>query len=73
MTLTQAERITRLEVKMEGMEKQLAGMDEKLTELHGIFLQGKGARYTIIAAAGILGFIASWFPSLLQYLVNIAK
>lgn len=63
------DRVIRLETEMIAVKTQLTNVNEKLDEIHEIFLQAKGARYMIIILAGIFGFFVSWVPSIISYLL----
>lgn len=62
------DKVVALEVKVLHLTQTIESMDEKLTELHSLFLQAKGARWAIIGAATVGGFVAAkaapWFTSL---------
>lgn len=52
------ERIAVLETNQQFMREQLTEMNEKLTVVHEIMLAAKGARYAIIGAAALAGFLS---------------
>ena len=62
------ERIVALEVKVEHLTKTIHGMDEKVTELHEMLLRAKGARWAILAMAGVGGFVAAKIAPLLSFI-----
>ena len=71
MEIELRERITRLEAKLETLTEKIQVSSEKLEEIHIAFNQAKGARWVIVGAAGIAGFLASkagmvfsWFGSM---------
>lgn len=61
-----AVKIARLEVQVEHLTNTVDNMATKLDELHAVFLQAKGARWLLIAMAGvggaIAGFLTKWLP-----------
>jgi len=57
------ERLVILEQKVSHMEAELRKMSAKVDEVHAILLQAKGVRWTVIAAAALVGFftgISHW-------------
>jgi hypothetical protein len=66
------DRVIRLEAQVEHLSNTVQAMTEKLDELHAVFLQAKGARWLLIALAGLggaaAGFAAKWLP-----LVGVAR
>lgn len=60
------DKVVALEVKVLHLTQTIESMDEKLTEVHSLFLQAKGARWAIVGAATVGGFIAAkaaaWLP-----------
>ena len=52
------ERIAVLETNQQFMREQLSEMNEKLTAVHEIMLAAKGARYAILGAAALAGFLS---------------
>ncbi|PSJ60733.1 hypothetical protein [Pseudaminobacter soli (ex Li et al. 2025)] len=64
------DRVIRLEAEVAHQTKTIEAMDTKVTEMHDLLMAAKGARWAIIAAASVGGFIAAklsfffpWFPS----------
>jgi hypothetical protein len=61
-----AVKIARLEVQVEHLTTTVDSMATKLDELHAVFLQAKGARWLLVAMAGmggaIAGFATKWLP-----------
>jgi len=60
------DRLIRLETEVEHLTATVNSMAGKLDELHSVFLQAKGARWLLLAAAtvggGVAGFTAKWLP-----------
>lgn len=73
MSLTQAERITRLETQLENVEEKLDSMIKKLDQVHEVFLQAKGAKWMLIAGAALTGFLATYIPSIVSYLSGLPR
>jgi len=60
------DRVIRLEAEVEQLTKSFAETAHKVNEMHDLLLQAKGARWVIIGAATVGGFIAAkaaaWLP-----------
>lgn len=52
------DRVITVEADLRHLQKTVEDMDEKLTEIHTLVIQGKGIRWFLVAAAGVGGFIA---------------
>lgn len=59
------ERIAVLETNQQFMREQLSEMSTNVKEMHSILLQAKGARYAIIGAASLAGFVSGKFAGIL--------
>ena len=68
MTQPDGERLASLEEWRRGMDPQLVKLVERVDEIHAIMLQAKGARYVIVAGAGIAGLISGWAAKFLPLL-----
>jgi hypothetical protein len=53
------DRVIRLEAEVESLGEKVTAMDVKVTAMHELLLQAKGARWFLIAAAGLGGFISA--------------
>lgn len=53
----EVERLVALERDVVHLTERLAGMERKVNEMHAILLQAKGARWILLALAGIGGFL----------------
>ena len=73
MTLTLAERITRLETQHENVEEKLDNMIKKLDQVHEVFLQAKGAKWILVAGAALAGVLATYVPTLISYLSGLPR
>lgn len=60
------DKVIRLEAQVEHLTTTVDHMAGKLDDLHAVFLQAKGARWLLLAMAGIggaiAGFAAKWLP-----------
>lgn len=60
------DRVIRLEAEVESLTTTVESMHAKVTAMHELLLQAKGARWAILAAAAVGGFIsakiAPFFP-----------
>jgi hypothetical protein len=60
------DKVIRLEAQVEHLTTTVDHMAGKLDDLHEVFLQAKGARWLLMAMAGIggalAGFAAKWVP-----------
>ncbi len=60
------DKVIRLEAQVEHLSLTVDHMAGKLDDLHAVFLQAKGARWLLLAMAGIggavAGFAAKWLP-----------
>lgn len=60
------DKVIRLEAQVENLSLTVDHMAGKLDDLHAVFLQAKGARWLLLAMAGIggavAGFAAKWLP-----------
>jgi hypothetical protein len=61
-----AVKVAKLEAQVEHLTHTVDKMAVKLDDLHSVFLQAKGARWLLIAMAGlggaITGFATKWLP-----------
>jgi hypothetical protein len=54
---TPNERVAVLEQRVIRVETELARMSVKVDEMHAVLMQAKGVRWTIVAVAGVVGFV----------------
>jgi len=57
--MTENERIASLEVSFRYMTNQLEDTHRKVEEMHAVLLQARGAKWFIVGAASIVGFVTS--------------
>jgi hypothetical protein len=62
------ERVTALEVELRHVSKQLDEMGQKVNEMHALLLSARGARWLILTAAAIGGFVSAKLAPLLPWL-----
>ena len=53
------DRVIRLEAEVEALSGKVTSMDAKVTAMHELLLQAKGARWFLIGAAALGGFISA--------------
>lgn len=58
MTDTEKERITKLEVRLDHLADTLDSVSGKVTALHELMLQAKGAKWMILGISGLAGFLS---------------
>jgi hypothetical protein len=58
MTVEERERIRALEVQIEHMATTVDHMSTKVDELHSMLMQARGARFALLAIAGLVGFLS---------------
>lgn len=68
MTDDTRERLIRLEAEMDGVQKTVEDMSEKVSAMHDVMMQAKGARWLLLGTAGLLGFLASLLGKALPFL-----
>lgn len=66
-TRSDVERIATLEAEMRSMKDDVHETRKKVEAMHDLLMQAKGARWAIIAAASLTGFLAGWAHKLLPY------
>jgi hypothetical protein len=62
------ERVTALEVELRHVSKQLEEMGEKVNEMHALLLSARGARWLILTAAAISGFLSAKLAAFMPWL-----
>ena len=67
------DRVIALEVKVQHLEDKLDKAATKITEMHDVFMQAKGARWVIVAAAGIGGAVAGFMVKLIPWMASVPK
>jgi hypothetical protein len=58
------DKVIRLETEMAHMLSKVDSMESKVSEMHGLLLQAKGAKYVIVGMAMIGGFVAGKVASI---------
>lgn len=67
------QRLTRLEVQFEHLSKALDDTHKKVTDMHELLLQAKGAKYLIVGMAAIAGFASSFAAKLFPFMGSLPK
>ena len=67
------DRVIRLEAIVANQAATIEGMNEKVSEMHALLLQAKGARWVIIGAATVGGFMAAKAAAFLPWLSSMPK
>ena len=70
---TPRERLARLETKVEHLSQSLTDTHAKVTEMHELLLQAKGARWVIVGIAGVAGYVASYLPKVSALISGLPK
>lgn len=73
MTTDELQRITRLEVKFEHMNEKLDDTNAKVTAVHDLLLQAKGAKWVIVGTATIASGFTAFIVKFLPFLGNFPK
>ncbi len=73
MTTDELQRITRLEVKFEHMNEKLDDTNAKVTAVHDILLQAKGAKWVIVGTATIASAITASIIKIMPFLATWPK
>lgn len=68
MTRTERERIAILEQQVRDMKDDVRETRRKVEAMHDLLMQAKGARWAIVAVAGLAGFLAGTAHKLLPLL-----
>jgi prefoldin subunit 5 len=56
-----------MEGKVEQLERKIDDLDAKVTEMHQLLTQAKGARWMLMLMIGFGGFVAAKVTPLVQY------
>lgn len=62
------DRVIRLEAEVEAMSKTVESMSKKVTEMHELLQQAKGARWAILLMAAAGGFISAKLSTFIPWL-----
>lgn len=62
------DRLIALEVQVRHLAEAHKDTHAKVTELHNLLLQARGARWMILTVAAATGFAASWLPKLAHWI-----
>lgn len=67
------DRVIRLEADFQNLEEKVSDMSRKVTQMHEVLMQAKGARYVIVAAAAIGGSIAGFLVKFIPWTANLPR
>lgn len=67
MTDDTRDRLIRLETEMDVVQKTVEDMSLKVNAMHDVMMQAKGARWLLLGAAGLLGFLTSLLGKALPF------
>ena len=67
------ERLTRLETKFEATAKEVEEMSKTVTELRDLLVQAKGARWLLLAAAGLMGAVSGKITAVASWMGGMPK
>ena len=67
------ERLTRLEVEVKNLEEKLTDACDKIDKMYDAFVQAKGARYVLAAAAALAGGIAGFMVKIIPFSNGLPK
>lgn len=73
MTDEERDRLTRLEVNFEHLSKSMEDTHKKVTDMHELLLQAKGAKYLIVGMAALAGFASSVALKLFPFMGTLPK
>jgi predicted esterase YcpF (UPF0227 family) len=62
------DRVIRLEAKVEEMARQQAETNQKVTAMHELLMQARGAKYVIVGSAAIGGFLSAKLAHFLPWM-----
>ncbi|PAP93976.1 hypothetical protein [Mesorhizobium wenxiniae] len=65
------DRVVRLEVKVQHLTDTVESMAEQVNQMHDLLMQARGARWAIIGAATLGGFMAAKAVTWLPWLTNL--
>jgi len=67
VTRTDGERIAALEERVVHVAEDVRSVKTQVQEMHDLLMQAKGARWFILAMAGLAGFLAGIAPKFLPF------
>ena len=68
MTRPDGERIAALEERVANMDEHVREMKVQVQAMHDLLMQAKGARWALLAAASLAGFLAGIAHKLVPFL-----
>lgn len=73
MTPDERDRLMKLETQFAHLKSQLDDTHEKVTVMHDLLMQAKGAKWFIVGMAAIAGFAASFMAKMFPYFGSMPK
>lgn len=64
------DRVIRMEGKVEQLELKIDDLDAKVTEMHQLLVQAKGARWMLMLMIGVGGLFASKITTVYAFLIG---
>lgn len=61
------DRVIRLEAEVEHISVQLTEMSAKVSAMHDVLMQARGAKWVVVGTAAIVGGITGWMISVLNF------
>jgi len=73
MTIEESHRIAVLENEIKHINEKLDDTHSKVTIMHDLLMQAKGAKWLIVGMAAIAGFAASFAAKMFPIISNLPK
>ena len=73
MTDEERDRLTRLEVNFQHLQKAMEDTHVKVTAMHELLMQARGAKYLIVGMAFVGGLVSSFAAKLFPFLGSLPK
>lgn len=73
MTDDERDRLTRLEVNFQHLSKAMEDTHVKVTAMHELLMQARGAKYLIVGMAALAGFTSSFAAKLFPFMGSLPK
>lgn len=73
MNVDEHDRLVALEKDFEHMKEKVDSMALQVSEMHALLLQAKGARWAIVGAATVGGFLSAKLGALLPWVGILPK
>jgi lipid-A-disaccharide synthase-like uncharacterized protein len=73
MTPDERDRLMKLETRFDHLQAQMEDTHAKVTIMHDLLMQAKGARWFIVGMAAIAGFAASFMAKWFAFFGSMPK